>query len=153
MTIIAANAAENEENAMENTNLPPVDTGALGSILSNPELMEKIKQLAGELKKDLPPESNPLEDRPASPPTNLSDGLAGILSNPAMMEKLPAILSAMSPMLNAPEKPKNDRTHTPSHDRDRLLLALKPFLSPARRDAIDTILRVAKLGEILGQIR
>ena len=34
-------------------------------------------------------------------------------------------------------------------EREALLCALKPFLSPARREAVDTVLRVARLRELL----
>ena len=37
--------------------------------------------------------------------------------------------------------------------RDGLLLALRPFLSPERREALDTLLRIARLGSVLRQIR
>ena len=77
-----------------------------------------------------------------------------MLSNPEMMEKLPSIMAALGPMLASrpsnptapPQKPG------PSNDRDRLLLSLKPFLSPARCEAIDTMIRIAGLGQVLQQM-
>jgi hypothetical protein len=38
-------------------------------------------------------------------------------------------------------------------EREALLCALKPFLSPSRREAVDTVLRVARLGELLQRLQ
>ena len=78
---------------------------------------------------------------------------------PAMLEKLPQIMSMLSPMLSSPT---SAQPSTPAHstgvtshhgtDRDHLLLALKPFLSHERQEAVDAILRIARLGVLLKQL-
>ncbi len=141
---------------------PPVDL--LQRILSNPEALQKISTVLGSLSQSAPSElaksddgGSPIADSPAvSVGASLatSDGLASILSSPEMMEKLPAVIAMMKPMLAAPQGVQKEETHRSASDqRDNLLLALKPFLSAPRQDAVDSILRIAKLGILLGQIK
>jgi len=131
----------------------------LESLLANPELLRTLGSVIGGLSKasseptDTDTESTPAAALPAPPPQS-ADGLSSLLSNPEMMEKLPSIMAALGPMLASrpsnptapPQKPG------PSNDRDRLLLSLKPFLSPARCEAIDTMIRIAGLGQVLQQM-
>lgn len=148
------------------------DTGAglLGALLSNPEWMGRVQGILSsavsstEKAATAPTESAsaPTEPPPPSVPTGSfagNDGLAKLLSDPALLAKLPQILATVKPLLSSLSLPTSA---TPSKEeqhrslpacRDNLLLALKPFLSPERCQAIDSMLRIAKLGEILGQIK
>ena len=134
-------------------------TGLLGSLLSNPQLLERAggilsAALAGKEKED--PST---EEAAPSPSPSLTgegpSGLSGILNDPALLAGLPSLLAAAKPLLAglSPQSPKEEPPKSLPVCRDNLLLALKPFLSPERRQAVDTLLRVAKLGEILGQIK
>ena len=107
---------------------------------------------------DLPPQntdSAPVVSSAA--PTASTDGLAAILSDPAMLEKLPQMIAVMKPLLGsltAPQpKQEKDTDQSPTACRNNLLLALKPFLSPHRRDAIDTMLRISHLGNVFSQLK
>lgn len=88
-----------------------------------------------------------------------SDALSALLSDPSILQRLPQIISVMRPLLNTSSSPsENSSTPTvqPSktdNNRDQLLLSLKPFLSPSRCEAIDTMLRIARLGELFGQFK
>lgn len=137
----------------------------LNTLLANPELMGNIKKMLT---------SEPAGEKSASPPDTQdtvpvsnsvgSDGLASLLSDPAVMAKLPGIIAAVKPLLadlptaQEPAHPVSSQMNTASSKslpvcRDNLLLALKPFLSPARCEAIDSMIRIAKLGELLGQLK
>ena len=72
-----------------------------------------------------------------------------------MLEKLPQILSVMTPLLSAaaPKPPQSKQEMSLQDCRDNLLLALKPFLSGERRDAVDTIIRISKLGTVFRQLK
>ncbi len=123
---------------------------------------------------DLPPgeavngsTSPPNVTPPSGGSANSTDGLSALLSNPAVLEKLPAVMAMLRPMLSgtsgapagavsAPTSALSAQSaHPASHtgDRDHLLLSLKPFLSPTRQEAIDTIMRIAQLGSLLEQIK
>jgi len=103
------------------------------------------------------------------------DILSSLLSNPELISKLPAILSGVKPILelfgttgtvsapvsSAPAEPVS--AITPQKDtaaafvkqssradsRTALLCAMKPYLSRDRQNAIDYIVKIGKLGDIL----
>lgn len=132
--------ATSEESAAHAPQIPQ-------GLFSDPALLQKLVSVMGALQSAPSPPSTPA-------PVNLSsDGLSKVLSDPALLEKLPQIMSAITPMLAASAPPKSDAIptavlpHSPTADRDNLLLAIKPFLSAGRRDAVDTILRLEKLGD------
>lgn len=121
------------------------------SPLANPDLLRVLGTLMAS------PQSTRTEqadDRPKaamSASTGAGDGLAALLSNPEIMEKLPQMISVIKPMLGniSPAVPTDSPHASPDADRDRLLLALKPFLSQKRCEAIDNMLRIGKLGSVL----
>ena len=93
------------------------------------------------------------------------DILSAMLNNPEFMQKIPQMMSAMAPMLqnlgaqNTPEPPKTAAQALPvqalpgiqkkekneQEKRNALLLALKPYLSPERAEAVDQIIRLTEL--------
>lgn len=79
-------------------------------------------------------------------PIGADAGLLGALP-PEMLTKLPALMSAIGPMLNG--KGATDC----KDDKTALLLALKPYMSPQRCDAIDKLITFSRLGEIMRQLR
>ena len=128
----------------------------LSTLLSNPEMMEKIRSIAGQLSSQ--PAAPVTENPPALSANALpADGLASVLSDPDLMAKLPQMMAVLRPMLSA--NVGSGKSLDPPHPRSTedcrndLLLALKPFLSPERCNAIDTMLRIAKLGTVIRQIK
>ena len=133
-------------------------SGMLATLLSHPEMLEQIQSAIG--KPQFPPageapaaQSNAGDSTPAGAPA--VDGLASVLANPEMMAKLPQVMAVLKPMF-AGEAGKHPPGHPArSHEdcRNDLLLALKPFLSSERRNAVDAILRIAQLGTVIRQIK
>ena len=98
-----------------------------------------------------------------------SDIFSALLSNPELLSKLPQILSVVKPLLEssqiftqAPQsqkeiesapaslisvKPQQHQKQT--DNRSALLYAMKPYLGHDRQQAIDYIVKLGKLGEIL----
>ena len=146
---------EQEPNQAAHSDASPL-SDTLSTLLSNPEMMEKIRSIAGQL-----------SPQPAAPATETfhshsanslpADGLASVLSDPDLMAKLPQMMAVLKPMLstNVDSGRSLDQNHPRSTEdcRNDLLLALKPFLSPERCHAIDTMLRIAKLGTVIRQIK
>ncbi len=95
------------------------------------------------------PSVTPQETEQSAP--NITDGLGAVLSNPELMAKLPQVMAMLRPMMEqqtaAPPPQKKAET-----DRSALLLALKPFLSEDRRNAVDAMLRLSALGDVLRRI-
>ncbi len=123
----------------ENPNVAPQETGqsppnvadGLGAVLSNPELMAKLPQIMAMLRPMM-------EQQTAAPPPQSDNG--GAAATGATGEA--ATMSA-SPI--APQKKATD-------NRSALLLALKPFLSEDRRNAVDAMLRLSTLGDVLRRL-
>lgn len=102
-------------------------------------------------------------------PPNVADGLGAVLSNPELMAKLPQIMAILRPMMEQqtaapPPQSGNEGAETPAtaspiaplkkttDNRSALLLALKPFLSEDRRNAVDAMLRLSTLGDVLRRL-
>ena len=131
----------------------------------NPQLLQMLGSLLGSAGNSSAERTDASQNPTESPP---KDGLATLLSNPAVLERLPQIMSMLGPIAktalqnNDPQKAVAPSaappippapTATVSNSRDQLLLSLKPFLSPRRCEAVDTMLRIAKLGTLFQQMK
>lgn len=160
-----------EEEYQRNTQSPsqlPLNELAQG-LFSNPELLQKIRGILGTVSNQasvteadtaLSSLTEKQQTHESTAPQNSisSDGLASLLSNPEILEKLPSVLAAIKPVLSslpppAPSPTKESGRRSAPDCRNDLLLSLKPFLSNQRQDAVDAILRIAKLSTLLGQIK
>ena len=107
----------------------------LSQLMANKELMSKISEIAG---------SQPKKE-PADVTVTETASIDSLISNPDIMAKLPDVISVIKPLMSNtnPERKKNS-----SFDkRMGLLMAMKPYLSPKRCEAIDYIARMSKLSE------
>lgn len=95
------------------------------------------------------------------------DLLSSLLSNPEIISKLPQIISMMKPLMeNMPSVPTSLNTQAPKandtlptsvighskggcDNRSALLYALKPYLKRERQEAIDYMVKLSRLGDIL----
>lgn len=157
---------EEEQIKRESGGTAPT-SGMLNALLSNPELLKKIGSMVGAMQNTSSPSQSAdvTADSPTVSESNeptaqvasaTADGIASVLSDPAMLEKLPQIISVMKPLMGSmspPAQEAKDAKQSPELCRDNLLCALKPFLSPERRDAVDAILRISKLGAVFQQLK
>ena len=149
---------------IESTSPKPADTGALlGTLLSNPDLIRNISSMLGGASVGTTQEASSQSSNPSPLGNNeaVTDGISRVLSNPEMMAKLPDVMKMLAPMMQQAQAQKEASVPaiaTPSGSgavRDRhgcrndLLLALKPFLSPERCRAIDMLLGLSRLGDVL----
>ena len=115
-------------------NSPPDLSAILGELLSNEELMAMIKGISDS------------EIRGEGESTE-SKGIDSLLSNPDVLSKLPEVIKVIKPMISsAPQGESKNENHA---RRMGLLIAMKPYLSPKRCEAIDYIARMSKLSETL----
>ena len=142
-------------------------TSSLASLLSDPAMLSKLGTVLSAIQgtqNDVSKQKNEPSIATDRTQTLPADGLSKLLADPTILEKLPQIISVIKPLLNtAPASisestsdsalPVYAPTHAHTAERDNLLLAIKPFLSSGRRDAVDTILRLEKLGDFLKQIK
>ena len=137
---------EEQENAYAKNDFSEM----LENLFSDPMARERFEKIVGSLKENWQtgqPDPQPQEQKTHPVPAG-NDGLTSILSNPALMENLPALLSGMRPQVLA-----NNAEKTPEDRRRDLLLALKPFLSEDRGNAVDMILQISRLGAVLRMMR
>ena len=138
----------------------------LERLLSDPEFQSRFRTVLAGLKASARSEDPPNDDGApeendgnAPAPANAeeafptasvpdSDGLASVLSDPALLGMLPGLLGGQPP--SGPPAP---RPTGPEQRRRDLLLALKPFLSRERGEAIDMILKISQLGSVIRAIR
>ncbi len=106
----------------------------------------------------------------SSPQSPMGDILSSLLSNPEMLAKLPSLLSSVKPIIDmlgigsqaSASVPASAATDIQSSvaalpssraasadSRTALLCAMKPYLSHERQNAIDYIVKLSKLGDIL----
>lgn len=140
---------------------------ALGRLMRDPSLLSRIGEIVKTAAEAPPSEETAAAPSPKdaqnAPPEEASAkaeaetetetekspslpvGASPLAASPALLEMLPALLSSFGgrPLSGT------GRGKGPMGEREALLCALKPFLSPARREAVDTVLRVARLRELL----
>ncbi len=140
------------------------------------ELLAKLSgsaahQSAADTKDNASTASSQVFSQGASPSPDL---FSALLSNPELLAKLPSLLSTIKPIIEMLgssgttdiSTQKEQRAHTDSisafsvsaptsspkgggDSRAALLCAIKPYLSQDRQNAIDYIIKISRLGDIL----
>lgn len=106
----------------------------LNAILSSPESMQQVAQLAQMLsQQNATPDGTAEQEDTPSPGTPDLSALSSMLGGIDM-----ATISRFLPLLQEMNSSQND-------ERTQLLYALKPFLKQERQEKIDTALRLARL--------
>jgi len=108
--------------------------GKLNDILNSPQGMQQVQELAGMLGL-----GNPASSPPAAPPQPAAlPGLAGV--SPDMMNAM----LRLAPLMNDLQR---------EDDTTRLLQALRPLLSEARRQRVDRAIQMVRMLRILPQLQ
>lgn len=144
----------------ENASGGGLDISMLSGLLSNPEIMSKVSSVLSSLTAtaESSPPSEKKEDVPvhgsASPlDSNIAEKLSSVMENKELMSKLPDIMATLGPMLSPGGGKGGGHSKKESCDkRTALLLALKPYMSPRRCEAIDYIVRINRLGDVIKNI-
>lgn len=116
----------------------------VASILGNPAFGKILGELSG---KTAPtPEETPAPQNVSTPQIT-----------PEMMAKLPQMMSALAPLLSGMQGEKKESggaeksSASDAEKRKKLLAALKPYLSSSRRDAVDSIMKVTEMTDLISQ--
>lgn len=123
---------------------------AVQSILKDPAFAKLVGELSGVAPSEAPAEEHKEhKDTPPSVPQ----------IPPEMLAKLPQMMSVLSPLLSGGREGKDDKKEDSSRGekgdaekRKRLLAALKPYLSSSRREAVDSILKVTEMTDLMGKM-
>lgn len=121
---------------------------AVQSILANPAFAKLAGELSGGEKKEA-----------SAPPQNEGAPQQGMPQiSPEMLARLPQMMSAMAPLLSGMQGKSGEKSDGgkggeagDAERRKRLLAALKPYLSSQRKDAIDSILKVTEMTDLISQ--
>ena len=136
----------NEREGPSSVELPRDFSAMLDKVLSNPEILttvaSAISGMSGAENAQTQEPSSEVSAEESAQPT------VGSVDVDAMMQKLPQMMALLGPMLSGASA-KGGGAAPASDKRTCLLSAIKPYLSPARCEAIDYIIKFSKLSEIL----
>ena len=140
----------------ENNSGGSLDLSMLSGLLSNPEVMSKVRGVLSSISTPEGKEEAPAAQTSAAPEgDDLSSKLSSVMENKELMSKLPDVMAAMGPLLSGGGKGGKGGGGGKRSECDKriaLLLALKPYMSPRRCEAIDYIIRLNKLGDVVKTI-
>lgn len=158
------------EETVSGTNTAPQINDLLNGLMSNPEALNMITNLMKSMPKSSAGETSPsMEETPASEAVRVENPnpLGGI--NPEMLKMLPNLMSMLGPMMNKPKDAAANKdeaveagaavsgggSHKSRHrsveQRNKLMYALKPYLSPSRREAVEQIVKITEITDLLGE--
>lgn len=118
---------------------------AISKIMENPEIISTVASALGSMSAQKPTatgaESEGVDSSSRSEQTSPSPDLSSIVTG------LAPLMSGMSAK-RSPSHEKNDKG-SEAVRREALLCALKPYVSESRREAIDYIIRISRISELL----
>ena len=147
--------SEHKTNSPENTGAPLQLSDAIDRLLANPELLSTVASAIGAqspmgIRSDIPKADTDSESSQSTEKTD--EAVAN--SQPDQKDisaKLPDLMANAAPIIAALSGTKGGKL--PDDDRTRLLCALKPHVNPHRKEAIDTIVNLARISEVIKTIK
>lgn len=113
---------------------------AVGKLLENPELVSAVASALGK---------NAAAEAPSAP-TSADEAPLGEVSPKDGGDMLSAVMPLLSKLGNAEKSAQKDGD---SFRHEQLLRALKPYLSRSRGEAIDYIIRISRMSNIIKHMR
>ena len=140
----------------------PIDESAKGSDINLSDIISRLTQGSSE--------QNTVPQNTVQKASDSGDILSSLMSNPELIAKIPQLISFVTPLLSgflgshtetqkegeipavssvvsAQKSPPKPMSHSDS--RAALLCAIKPYLCADRQAAVDYIIKLSRLGEIL----
>ena len=134
------------ERETNTANSPPSLSDAMEKIMAHPELISMVASVLGA------PEASPATEpeaetvsRPKEEAAAEADG-GGTVAAPT--GAAPEWLNAFLPLLSGMAE-KGKRGKPPEDPRSCLLLALRPYVSGGRQEAIDYMIRLSQISDLL----
>lgn len=115
-------------------------SNAVGKLLENPELVSAVASALGK---------NVSAGTPSAPP-RADEAPLGEVSPRDSGDMLAAVMPLLSKLGNAEKSAQMDGD---SFKHEQLLRALKPYLSSSRGEAIDYIIRISRMSNIIKHMR
>ncbi|MBQ8849699.1 MAG: hypothetical protein IJ011_05145 [Clostridia bacterium] len=140
---------------VNNTSSPLSD--AINKIMANPEIISTVASALGNM--NLPKaadQSSDTEKEETEEPKNEPAPETQTAEVSASMPDIGALVQSLAPMMSKLGSSGKDRRGGESCEsakREALLCALKPYLSQGRREAVDYIIRISQISDILKNIQ
>ena len=141
--------ARSSEGAVSGAGLPSGFSEMLDKVLANPQILTTVASALSQSSGDTAEansEASPKVEKGESEEKS-TDSSPDI---DVMMQKLPEMMKLLSPMVSSGAK--GNTSGKLGDKRSCLLAAIKPYLSPARCEAIDYIIKFSQISELLKQI-
>ncbi len=120
--------------------MPPQFSELLGKVLANPEI---INTVASALSQTSPPASK--EDTAVGNDEARAAAVSANALPEGISDKLPELTRLLGPMLSGTSAGGDKK-------KEALLYAVRPYLSDGRRQAIDYMIRISRISEVLKNI-
>ncbi len=124
----------NGEIKLPTEELPEGLSAAIDKLMANPQLVSMVASALGGTAK----QASPSDTAPVFSDTNESQDVS-----PVQLDKLMPLIGMLS----------GTGTGAAHCKHEQLLCAIKPYLSPSRCQAIDSIIRISKMSSVIGQIK
>ncbi|MBQ8331663.1 MAG: hypothetical protein IJX94_04115 [Clostridia bacterium] len=125
-----------------------VIAGAMETILAHPELISMVASALGGTPKGADGKSD--AEQEAVAPSEPSDTPVSVTEDPS--EKVSDVMATLSPLLTGLSKGKLGGGRGEDDKRACLLRALKPYVSQGRREAIDYMITLSRITDLLKQL-
>ena len=135
----------------ESAGAPPSLSDAIAKLMENPEIISTVASALGNItapKASPPNESH--EEAEESPPTEEPQPSITSPELSSLVSKLAPIMSGLSGSGGgSAHSVRKSELSADLKRREELLCALKPYVSDGRREAIDYIIRISRVSELL----
>ena len=131
-----------KDGSTQSDGMPSI-SDAIEKLMANPEIISMVASALGN--------SAAKEEK-----ISAEGEEAKTVSIPALPPDVGNIISALSPLLSGGRKTGDGKHHESSDagkNREALLYALRPYISQGRREAIDYILQLSRITELLKQAK
>ena len=120
---------------------------AINAVMSDPSI---IKGALEALKKSGLTEPH-IKEEPPSPTEGADQEAAEARASQPVSQDTGELISALSPMLSllSPQPSHPQRSSEDGDRRSALLVALRPYLSESRREAIDYIIKISQVTDLI----
>ncbi len=139
---------------MNSPQLDPIGTpslsDAINKLMANPEIISMVASTLG----NMPPPPARQEQKEKAPAAEEPSAEASVLPPKAVgPPELGDLMKNIAPMMSLLGGSGKSPRSNEENQREALLCALKPYVSEGRREAIDHIIRISQVSDILKSIQ
>ena len=122
---------------------------AINMLMENPQIISSVASALGNMSQG----GASATDKASTPDVEKTE-VPPVDRTPASID-LSSLISSISPLISGTSQDRQHSTYgkgSESRQREALLYALKPYVSQSRQDAIDYIIKISRMSEVLKTI-